>query len=263
MAAIEGVPGEDLSFVLRELAVAEEGRASSRTPLVSDAWPEAWTAHDLPLLSHAGPSLMRWSSARGLGPEDVPTPFEGRRSEPLDDAGWSAVLDQFARAATTCADRGAHTVVLNAASDSLLGAALSPRYAPSWSSERGRELVSTLVARVATAIERVGVLLVVEECAPGGMDPTAGIEAARAAVASGAAFLISDARSAWFVMRGAEQSALQAVASASWLAPRLSVPVLAQVPAAAVIGAGLANVLARAKASGLDGVVLVEREAHE
>lgn len=260
-SAIEGAAVDDLSFMLRELAVAESGRATRRTPVASDGWPGGWTSRDLPLLSHAGPSLMRWSSQRGMGPEDVPTPFGGRRAAPLDNAGWSVVHDQFAHAASVCADRGAHTVVVDAGSDTLLGASLSPRYAPSWPSGRGRELVSSIVARVSSAVEQVGVLLVVEECAPGGLDPTGGIEAAQAAVASGAAFLISDARSAWFAMRGAGQSALQAVASASWWAPRVAVPVFAQVPSGAAAGAGLANVLARAKASGLDGVVLVETEA--
>jgi hypothetical protein len=258
---MEGVEHVDEDrVVLCEAAVAALGLSRADTPLAVDLPPVLGERRLMPLLSHAGPSLMAWSKTRGVGPDDVVTPFGGRRALALDAQGWAGVIEDFGRATAVCAQRGAHTIVLNAERDSLLGAALSPRYAPGWSDGQRHALLAAIVQRACALGVQVGLLVVVEECAPGGLDPAGGVAAAEVAVEAGASFLIADARSAWFAMRGAEQSALQGLASAAWLVPRVSVPVHAQVPAVAA-RSDLANVLARAKASGIDGVVIVEEGA--
>ena len=250
---------EGTAFVLDEVAVMPGGRPYGSTPLASSWAPQKEGAPRIPLLCHAGPAAMATASERGVGPEDVATPFGGRRAQALDADGWQAVVTAFGAAAEQCVSAGASAVVINAEADSLLGAVLSPRYAPGWTDARRFELLTTVLERVRQVVERVGLLLVVEECAPAGLDASGGVRAAQVAVEAGADWLIASSRSAWFEMRGAELGVLQDLASAAWLPSRVSVPVLVQVPARAA-RADLANVVARAKASGIDGVVLVEEE---
>jgi 2,4-dienoyl-CoA reductase-like NADH-dependent reductase (Old Yellow Enzyme family) len=250
------------SFVLCERAVVAEGRrhAEARVAPVPLSADRGERRLALPLLTHAGPSAMAWSPTRAAGPEDVATPFAGRRTAPLANVGWVSVIEAFATAAATYAAQGADTVVINAERDSLLGAALSPRYAPTWSDTRRHQVLTEVIEAVIANVREVGLLLVVEECAPAGLDPAAGLAAARAAADAGVSFLISDAGSAWFRLRGADTSVLQSLASAAWLPAHVRLPVFAQVPAPAVAKAGLANVLARAKATGVEGVVVAETE---
>ena len=251
-------------FALWDLAVARRGRRSSTTTLVDDleepdegCAPEADEASPqlLPLLGHAGPSYARWAPERAWGPAEVETAFAGRRTEALGDEGWDQVTERFSAAALRLAADGFGALLINAESDSLLGASLSTLYDPDTPVPVRLSRLSRVVQAVRGAGVLVGILLVVEDGAPGGQDATAGIEAAQAAEMAGASLIISDSRSAWFEVRDGEACDEQYLQTARWLVGRVDVPVYAQIPARATDAAGLATTLDRATSLGLSGVV--------
>lgn len=246
--------------------MSEEGKRSADAPVVDEQTLRAARARDdvVVVLGHAGPDAGRWRAARAVGPADVPAATSARRARPLDDAGWDDVVRSFAAAAALVRQvseaaeapaQGPPFVLVDASDDGLLACTLSPLSFPGASSaERRAKLVRVLEAVHAGGVE-VGVLLTVEDLAPGGIDPTAGIEIARACTAAGASLVVARAGTAWFTdlrsrprHMGEDEPWL---ASALWLVGKVSVPVFAAGPVrderralAIARGAGLAGVIA-------------------
>lgn len=247
--------GEEI--LLWTLAVREDGRRRANAPVVDARTLEQAAGRDdvVVVLDHAGPEAGRWQETRALGPAEVPAPTSGRRPRALDDAGWDDVVAAFARAGEACRAQGISLVLLGASDDGLFASTLSPLGFPDGSEDaRRRPLLRALEAVKASGVD-VGVVLTVEDLAPGGLDPTAGIEIARAAVGSGVSLVVARAGSAWFPdlhtrpRRMGEDEAW--LGSALWLVGRVDVPVYAAGPVvdperalAIARDAGLAGVLA-------------------
>lgn len=204
------------------------------------------------VLDHAGPRSALWSSERALGATDSAEPETGRRPRPLDEAGWQALGEAFARAALAIR-RAGQTPILGIDDDGLLQAALSPR---SGGSDGAARLARVLA--VHRACGPVDVALCVEELAPGGLDAQDGIEAARALVAQGARTVYASAGSHAFppLLTRTKGSSVGdpalALRSAAWLVGRVPARVVA------VVDSEADALLPRARALGLDGVVARE-----
>lgn len=255
------LPAPSEGFLLWTLAVREDGRRVPDAPLVEASALRAAAARDdvVVVLDHAGPEAGRWQEARALGPADVPAPVSGRRPRALDDAGWDDVIASFARAGAACREHGVALALIGASDDGLLASALSPLGFPGVSDEERRRPLLRALDAVRDAGVEVGVVLTVEELAPGGLDPTAGVEIARACVAHGASLVVARAGTAWFPdlrsrprRMGEDEPWL---ASALWLPSHVDVPVLAAGPVVE-----LSRALALAQRSGLAGVVVWEVE---
>lgn len=255
------LPARGTDLLLWTLAVREDGRRTADAPVVDDARLREAAARDdvAVVLGHAGPEAGRWREARAVGPADVPAPGSQRRPRALDEQGWRDVTDAFAQAASAAREAGVRLVLLDASDDGLLASALSPLGAPDVDEDtRRRPLLQVLDAVRAAGIE-AGVVLTVEELAPGGVDPSAGVETARACVRHGARLVVARAGTAWFPdlrsrprRMGVDEPWL---ASALWLVDRVDVPVYAAGPLV-----DEARALDLATTSGLAGVVLWEVE---
>lgn len=231
------------------MAVRADGRRSLGAPSLDDADAALpGPAGALVVLDHAGPRSARWSSERALGATDHAEPETGRRPRPLDDADWRELGEAFARGAEAVRRAGC-TPILGIDDDGLLQAALSP-----WTGVADGVARLQLVLAIHRACGPVDVALCVEELAPGGLDASDGIEAARALHAQGARTVFASAGSHAFPPlltrakgRSVGDPAL-ALRSAAWLVGRVPVRVVA------VVDGDPASLRTRALALGLAGV---------
>src|SRR5687768_2876019 len=75
------------------------------------------------VLDHAGPRASGWMPERAVAATEAPDVVTGRRPVALDEAGWSALGDAYARAAALC--RAASVpAILGVDDDGLLQATL-------------------------------------------------------------------------------------------------------------------------------------------
>jgi hypothetical protein len=210
-------------------------------------------AGDVVVLDHAGPASSRWSLERAVGVDITTDPLSSRRSLALDDHAWNELVAAYAAAAAAVRAQGA-TVVIAVDDDGLLHAALSPLASAPPRPDR--------VLEVLQACAPCDVLLVVEDLAPQGIDPTAGVAfAARAIAAAHSRALYATAGTAWLPPlrdrrkgRSVDDVGFD-LCSAAWAVGRVGVPVFAIVRAAAPA----AMLELSAKRLGLAGVVHDER----
>lgn len=204
------------------------------------------------LLDHAGPAAATWSVDRPLGPAAIKESTTGRLPRVLDDDEFAGVVAEFKAAAD--AVRGAGVVpVVAALPDGLLHACCSPLMCLPPRQDR--------VVAVVAACAPCDVLVVVEDLAPGGLDPTAGVAlAARLVEAARAQTLYATAgtvRLAPLLERDKGASVdVDGVflSSAAWCVGRVGVPVVAVGRSAAT-----ARVLKRrANALNLAGFLVVD-----
>lgn len=234
---------------LWRVAVSSEGRRSPAAAVFN----EVLAAHCLrdglvPVLDHAGPAAALWSVERPLGPAAVKESVTGRLPLGLDDEGWTRVQGAFVVAAAWCHKLGLRPVIA-VDDDGLLHAAVSPLMSHPPLPHRVRAIVA--------ACAPCDLLLVVEDLAPGGLDPTAGVALARQLVdTAGATTLYATAGTVRLLPlkdRGKGHSVDvdgAFIASAAWCVG-LGVPVVA-------VGASAASphrLLVRSRALGLHGVV--------
>ncbi|MDP2344635.1 MAG: hypothetical protein Q8O67_27040 [Deltaproteobacteria bacterium] len=155
------------SLQLKRIAVSPEGRRETAAPILDDDVAVGFLAAGfLPLLDHAGPAAASWSVDRPLGPGAVKESQSGRLPLVLDDAGWDRVQQAFVDAAVLCRRHGMRPIV-SVDDDGLLHAAVSPLMCHPPMPDR--------VAAIVSACAPCDVLVVVEDLAPGGLDPTAGV----------------------------------------------------------------------------------------
>jgi hypothetical protein len=214
---------------LRRLAVEAAGRRAADpavAPTVEEfADARALVSDELLVLDHAGPAAARWSTERPVGVAAVPEVRTGRVPRALDDEGWRQITTAFARGAALLRAHG-RLPVIALDDDGLLHGCVSPlvmRHPPT-----GRVLA------VLEACAPCDVLVVVEDLAPGGLDPTAGVAFARVAVAAAqATTLLATAGSAWLAplherTKGRSRDDVgHFLASAAWCVGRSDVPVVA------------------------------------
>lgn len=250
------LPAVDENLLLWTLAVREDGARAADAPVVDEERARVAAARDdvVVVLGHAGPEASRWREARAIAAADVPSASTGRRPSALDAEGWRDVIASFSRAAEMCSQGGVGFVLVDASDDGLLAGALSPLSFPGVTRERRRAPLLEVVKAVRGRGLHVGVLLTVEDLAPGGLDPTAGIEAAKACEGAGSSLFVARAGSAWFEdLRSRPRSMGDDeawLASALWLVPHVAAPVYAAGP---VVDAKRA--LSLATQSGLAGVI--------
>ena len=152
---------------LWRLAVRGDGLRQAVAPLLNDDIAARCAALGaIALLDHAGPATASWSIDRPIGPGAVKESSSGRLPQVLDDDSWLPVVAAFAAAASICRRHGLRPVVA-VDDDGLLHAAISPLMCHPPCPDR--------VATIVKACAPCDVLVVVEDLAPGGLDPTAGI----------------------------------------------------------------------------------------
>lgn len=215
--------GASVTTLVR-LAVSPTGRRHPDQAVVDEASLAALPGlASMVVLDHAGPAASRWSTERAVAVDEVVDPASGRRARALDGAEWAALVDAFAAAARLVRAAG-HAVVVAVDGDGLLHAALSPLQSPS-RPER--------VLQVLAACAPCTPLLTIEDLAPGGLDASAGVAFAGAAIeAAKAPMLIATGGTAWLLPllerrkgRSVDQTGL-ALASAGWCVGRVAVPVV-------------------------------------
>ncbi len=233
------------------VAVSPEGRRDACAPLFDDELAALCAAAGLvPVLDHAGPAAASWSIDRPLGPALVKESVSGRLPLVLDDEGWERLQRAFVTAAQRCRAHGLRPIIA-VDDDGLLHAAVSPLMTHPPAPNRVRS--------IARACAPCDVLVVVEDLAPGGLDPTAGIALCRQLIADAAATTLyataGTVRLAPLKNRGKGESVdVDGVFldSAAWCTG-LGVPVVA-------VGASAASpkrLLQRARSLQLAGVVVV------
>lgn len=173
---------------VRRVAVTSDGR---RDPLQATATAiTSLTPGAAIILEHGGPATARWSSDRAAAlDDDVVDPATARRARRMDDAAVAAVIAAFAASAAHVRCLGGVPIVA-AVDDDLLHRALSPL--------GGGGRASDVVLAILRACAPCDLLLTVEDLAPGGLSPAAGVAFARRAVdVSGAARLIAAGGTGW------------------------------------------------------------------
>lgn len=249
-------PPVDDTLLLWTLAVREDGkRAANAAVFEPDLLRTAATRDDVVVvLGHSGPDASRWREARAVGPAAVPAPTTGRVPRALDPTGWDDVIGAFADAADACREAALKLVLVDASDDGLFASALSPLSFPNASPDVRRAPLLRAVDVVRARGLEVGVVLTVEDLAPGGIDPTAGVEAAQACEAAGATLLFARAGTAWFTDLWQRPRRMGVdepwIASALWLQGRVHTPVYAAGPVV-----DEARALDIAREAGLAGVV--------
>jgi hypothetical protein len=202
-------------------------------------------------LDHAGPAAARWSTDRPVGIAAAPEVTTGRIPRALDDAGWQEVGAAFAAGAARLRAHG-HLPLVALDADGLLHGCVSPLVGGT--PDPARALA------VLRACAPCDVLVVVEDLAPGGLDPTAGVAFARQAVVE------AQAATLWATAGTAHLAPLQErrkggsaddvghfLASAAWCVGRVGVPIVA-------VGHSVARddvLRARAATFGLAGVARI------
>lgn len=179
---LEGAVAGDLF----RIAVSADGRRAPTAPILDDDVALRCAALGLlPVLDHAGPAAASWSVDRPVGPAAIKESETGRLPAVLDDEGWDRVQRAFVDAAARCRAHGLRPVIA-VDDDGLLHAAISPLMSRPPMPERAEAIVS--------ACAPCDLLVVVEDLAPGGLDPTAGIAlCARLIHAAGATTLYATA----------------------------------------------------------------------
>jgi hypothetical protein len=239
--------GASVSTLVR-LAVSPNGRRHPGQAVLDEASLAALPGDTMVVLDHAGPAASRWATERAVAVDEVVDPASGRRARALDDQEWATLVDAFAAAARRVRAAG-HAVVVAVDGDGLLHAALSPLQSPS-RPER--------VLEVLAACAPCTPLLTIEDLAPGGLDASAGVAFAVAAIeAAKAPMLIATGGTAWLLPllerrkgRSVDQTGL-ALASAGWCVGRVAVPVVGVVRDDVDVDVALAA----ARRLGLAGVV--------
>ncbi len=248
----DAVAGQPTSSWTR-FAVRADGRRAADHAVAADI--DSLPRGAVIVLDHAGPAASRWSLDRPVGSAVSLDPISGRRSTALDDDQWSAVLTGFGRASDVVRAAGGRVVVA-VDDDGLLHTALSPLS----SIPTRRDRVLTILAACAPC----DVLLVIEDLAPRGLDPTAGIAFARDAVLiTNAKRLYATAGTAWLPpLRDRKKGRsvdIEAhdLASAAWAVGRVDVEVYGVVRTAAPLDL----VARKARQFGLAGFIVDERAA--
>jgi hypothetical protein len=244
---------------LWRVAVADDARRSPSHPTIDDV--TVTTQAPCIVLDHAGPATSRHARARAKALAGTPVdPVSGRRAEAMTPTEVAATTAAFAAAATRVRALGRRPV-LAVDDDGLLHRALASDAGPG---------ARTRVLDVIAACAPCELCLIIEDLAPGGLDPSGGIEFARKALGvSSSTMLIAAGGTAAFQPlcqrrkgNSVDETGL-ALASAAWLVGRLeqfaSVEVYGLVRTVADVTLDRAAVLSRARRLGLDGVVHAPR----
>jgi hypothetical protein len=241
---------------LWRVAVRADGRRDPAQTVITDVvGASEGAAADGIVLDHAGPAASRHALERAVALAGTPVdPVSGRRARELSPVEVQDLIAAFAAAAVRVR-AGGRRVVVAVDDDGLLHRALSPL---------GGAPDVDLVVRVIAACAPCDLRLVVEDLAPGGLDPAAGIAFARRAVAiAGADRVFAGGGTAafdplWSRRKGksVDRSGL-GLASAAWLIGRVEVPVFGVVRGPVDVD----RVAARARGLGLAGVLHVDGDA--
>lgn len=249
------------AVALWPVAVEPLGRSFHESPLFDDVPAEIWMASPqngtrlVPVLAHAGPEAGTHSKERPLGPEAIVNPRHGRTPRVLDEAGWGALAQRYADAATHLRRHGADALVLSMDDDGLLATTLSPRTHPSRTPAERLSLVMQVLSSVQRTGVHLAVALTVEELCPHGLDPTDGIAIAQALDAQGVEAIVASGGTRSFAPLHRREAATivddPCLATAAWLVGRTRVPVWAQGPAPEPLRAHR-----QAQSSGMAGIVV-------
>lgn len=236
---------------LVRLAVRADGRRHPSQAVVDAEGLATLPADAIVLLDHAGPVASRWSLERSVAVDAVCDPVSGRRARAAADSEWSALVSAWMDAARLVRATG-RVVAVAVDGDGLLHAALSPLQSPS-----RPDRVLAVLAACAPCIP----LLTIEDLAPGGLDASAGVAFARAAVvAARATTLMATAGTGWLLplrdrrKGGSVDETGLALASAGWCIGRVDATIVGVVRASVPV----AVAVAAARRLGLTGVVVEE-----
>jgi hypothetical protein len=232
-------------------AVSAEGRREAHSPTADDApnaLPQAPREDVLLCLDHAGPAAARWQKERAFGAHFTVEPSTGRTAQALDDDGWRKVIRDHRHAADWCRQHGVHPVV-GIFDDGLLHDCVTPL-----SGVPCPDRVHDVLAACAPC----DVVVVIEDLAPGGLDPTAGVSLARDfAITAQSTTLYAACGTARLLPlhHRTKGTAIDDVghflASAAWCVGRVPLPIVA----VGRSGASDLSLCERARRLGLAGVV--------